>query len=183
MHFWELRTKLDNVYLLRMVIKGNTTEVERVFNPLFTSLPLFPSSPLKFYLANSVFLCFQILVVDGKSGLPVWSYELPYHMKKSDALSVLTLDKKSVFLFWANEKQSLFKSLVSAEFLSLEEAFALKPHYLIIVENNLQLYKGMKNILPILSSFSDCYVFLELWNNIFWGKYFYFCEYFPGPFL
>ncbi|XP_026559290.1 protein FAM234B [Pseudonaja textilis] len=53
----------------------------------------------------------KILVVDGKSGLPVWNYELPYHMRKSDALSVLTLDKKSVFLFWANEKQSLFKSL------------------------------------------------------------------------
>uniref|UniRef100_A0A1W7RGE7 Putative KIAA1467-like protein n=1 Tax=Agkistrodon contortrix contortrix TaxID=8713 RepID=A0A1W7RGE7_AGKCO len=53
----------------------------------------------------------KILVVDGKSGMPAWSYELPYHMRKSDALSVLTLDKKSVFLFWANEKQSLFKSL------------------------------------------------------------------------
>ncbi|XP_058046253.1 protein FAM234B isoform X3 [Ahaetulla prasina] len=53
----------------------------------------------------------KILVVDGKSGLPVWNYELPYHMRKSDALSVLTLDKKSVFLFWANEKQSFFKSL------------------------------------------------------------------------
>ncbi|XP_013907722.1 PREDICTED: uncharacterized protein KIAA1467 homolog isoform X1 [Thamnophis sirtalis] len=53
----------------------------------------------------------KILVVDGKSGLPVWNYELPYHMRKSDAQSVLTLDKKSVFLFWANEKQSLFKSL------------------------------------------------------------------------
>ncbi|XP_025019165.1 protein FAM234B isoform X2 [Python bivittatus] len=53
----------------------------------------------------------KMLVVDGKSGLPVWSYELPYHMRKSDALSVLTLDKKSVFLFWANEKQSVFKSL------------------------------------------------------------------------
>ncbi|KAM6437135.1 protein FAM234B isoform 3-T3 [Liasis olivaceus] len=53
----------------------------------------------------------KMLVVDGKSGLPVWNYELPYHMRKSDVLSVLTLDKKSVFLFWANEKQSVFKSL------------------------------------------------------------------------
>lgn len=152
-----------------------------VFNPLFTSLPLFPSSPLKFYLANSGFLCFQILVVNGKSGQPVWSYELPYHMRKSDALSVLTSDKKSVFLFWANEKQSLFKSLVSAEFLSLEEAFALKPHYLIIVENKLQLYKGMKNILPILSSFSDFMCFWAL-KQYFLGKI-YFCEYLPGPFF
>lgn len=151
--------------------------------PFFTSLPLTPLPPLKFSLVNSGFICFQILVVDGKSGLPVWNYELPYHMKKSDALSVLTLDKKSVFLFWANEKQSLFKSLVSAEFLSLEEAFALKPHYLIMFENKLQLYKGMKNILPILSSFSDFMCFRDF-ETIFLGKnYFHFCEYFPGPFL
>ncbi|XP_062989729.1 protein FAM234B isoform X1 [Elgaria multicarinata webbii] len=53
----------------------------------------------------------KLLVVDGKSGLPIWSYELPCHMKRSDALSVMTLDKKSIFLFWANEKQSLLKSL------------------------------------------------------------------------
>ncbi|KAJ7329991.1 hypothetical protein JRQ81_016165 [Phrynocephalus forsythii] len=53
----------------------------------------------------------RMLVVDGKSGIPIWTYDLPCHMKKSDALSVLTLDKKSVFLFWANEKQLLFKSL------------------------------------------------------------------------
>ncbi|XP_020643557.2 protein FAM234B isoform X1 [Pogona vitticeps] len=53
----------------------------------------------------------NLLVVDGKSGLPIWTYELPCHMKKSDALSVLTLDKKSVFLFWANEKQFPLKSL------------------------------------------------------------------------
>ncbi|XP_054845247.1 protein FAM234B isoform X2 [Eublepharis macularius] len=53
----------------------------------------------------------KVLVVDGKSGFPVWNYELPCHMKKSDALSVMTLDRKSVFLFWANEKQPLLKSL------------------------------------------------------------------------
>ncbi|XP_028602223.2 protein FAM234B isoform X2 [Podarcis muralis] len=53
----------------------------------------------------------QLLVVDGKSGEKIWSSELPCHMKKTDALSVMTLDKKSVFLFWANEKQSLLKSL------------------------------------------------------------------------
>nr|XP_034983905.1 protein FAM234B isoform X3 [Zootoca vivipara] len=53
----------------------------------------------------------QLLVVDGKSGEKIWSSELPCHMKKTDALSVMTLDKKSAFLFWANEKQSLLKSL------------------------------------------------------------------------
>lgn len=150
-------------------MKGNTTDVESVFNPFFhfSSTPP-PPSPLKFYLANSGFLRFQTLVVDGKTGLPVWNYELPYHMRKSDALSVLTLDKKSVFLFWANEKQSLFKSLVSAEFLSMEEAFALKPHYLIMVENKLQLYKGMKNILPILPFLILCVS--GTLKQYFWGK-------------
>ncbi|XP_077195377.1 protein FAM234B [Paroedura picta] len=53
----------------------------------------------------------KVLVVDGKSGNPVWSYELLCHMKKTDVLSVMTLDRKSIFLFWANEKQPLLKSL------------------------------------------------------------------------
>ncbi|KAJ6656320.1 hypothetical protein lerEdw1_003823 [Lerista edwardsae] len=52
-----------------------------------------------------------LLVVDGKSGIPIWNHSLPCHMKKSDALSVLTLDRKSVFLFWANEKQPFLESL------------------------------------------------------------------------
>ncbi|XP_043358615.1 protein FAM234B isoform X3 [Dermochelys coriacea] len=47
----------------------------------------------------------KMLVVDGKSGLPVWSYDLPCHMQESDALSVMTLERKSVFLFWADEMQ------------------------------------------------------------------------------
>uniref|UniRef100_A0A670XUL2 Family with sequence similarity 234 member B n=1 Tax=Pseudonaja textilis TaxID=8673 RepID=A0A670XUL2_PSETE len=71
----------------------------------------------------------KILVVDGKSGLPVWNYELPYHMRKSDALSVLTLDKKSVFLFWANEKQSLFKSLVSEPRPRTHHLYLLHPTF------------------------------------------------------
>ncbi|XP_053112966.1 protein FAM234B [Hemicordylus capensis] len=45
----------------------------------------------------------KLLVVDGKSGLPIWSYELPCNLTKSDALSVMTLDRKSVFLFWAEK--------------------------------------------------------------------------------
>ncbi|XP_067415762.1 protein FAM234B [Emydura macquarii macquarii] len=53
----------------------------------------------------------KVLVVDGKSGLPVWSYELPSHMQESDALSVMTLEKKSVFLFWADEMQPASQNL------------------------------------------------------------------------
>ncbi|XP_005308977.1 protein FAM234B [Chrysemys picta bellii] len=53
----------------------------------------------------------KILVVDGKSGLPVWSYDLPCHMQESDALSVMTLEKKSVFLFWADEMQPALQNL------------------------------------------------------------------------
>ncbi|TFK07309.1 dolichyl-diphosphooligosaccharide--protein glycosyltransferase subunit STT3A [Platysternon megacephalum] len=53
----------------------------------------------------------KMLVVDGKSGLPVWSYDLPCHMQESDALSVMTLEKKSVFLFWADEMQPALQNL------------------------------------------------------------------------
>ncbi|XP_074866858.1 protein FAM234B [Carettochelys insculpta] len=53
----------------------------------------------------------KMLVVDGKSGLPVWSHDLPYHMKESDALSVMTLERKSVFLFWAGEMQPALQDL------------------------------------------------------------------------
>ncbi|XP_066489734.1 protein FAM234B [Tiliqua scincoides] len=53
----------------------------------------------------------KLLAVDGKSGIPIWNHSMPCHMKKSDALSVLTLDRKSVFLFWANEKQPFLESL------------------------------------------------------------------------
>ncbi|XP_038623938.1 protein FAM234B [Tachyglossus aculeatus] len=43
----------------------------------------------------------KVLVVDGTSGATVWSARLPCHLRESDAVSVLTSDRKSVFLFWA----------------------------------------------------------------------------------
>lgn len=52
-------------------------------------------------------------MVDGKSGLPVWNQELPWQKQQLDALSVMTLDKKSVFLFWAGEAQPVLQNLVS----------------------------------------------------------------------
>lgn len=77
-------------------------------SPPHCFFPHFPN-----FVAHSVVLGFQLLVVNGRSGLPIWNYELPCHMKKADALSVMTLDGKSVFLFWANEKQPFLKILVS----------------------------------------------------------------------
>ncbi|XP_042746470.1 protein FAM234B isoform X5 [Lagopus leucura] len=53
----------------------------------------------------------KVVVVDGKSGLPVWKQELPWQKQQLDALSVMTLDKKSVFLFWADEAQPVLQSL------------------------------------------------------------------------
>ncbi|NXU56180.1 F234B protein, partial [Turnix velox] len=53
----------------------------------------------------------KMVVVDGKSGLPVWNQELSWHKQQVDALSVMTLDKKSVFLFWADEAQPMLQSL------------------------------------------------------------------------
>ncbi|XP_053798583.1 protein FAM234B isoform X2 [Vidua chalybeata] len=53
----------------------------------------------------------KVVVVDGKSGLPVWNQELPWQRQQLDALSVMTLDKKSVFLFWADETQPVLQSL------------------------------------------------------------------------
>ncbi|XP_067167315.1 protein FAM234B isoform X3 [Apteryx mantelli] len=53
----------------------------------------------------------KVVVIDGKSGLPVWNQEFPWQKQDLDALSVMTLDKKSVFLFWADEAQSVLQSL------------------------------------------------------------------------
>uniref|UniRef100_A0A8C8R6G1 Family with sequence similarity 234 member B n=1 Tax=Pelusios castaneus TaxID=367368 RepID=A0A8C8R6G1_9SAUR len=53
----------------------------------------------------------KVLVVDGKSGVLIWSYEFPSHMQESDALSVMTLERKSVFLFWADEIQPALQNL------------------------------------------------------------------------
>ncbi|XP_019370468.1 PREDICTED: protein FAM234B isoform X2 [Gavialis gangeticus] len=53
----------------------------------------------------------KVVVVDGKTGLPIWSHNLPCRMQESDALSVMTLDRKSVFLFWADEIQPASQSL------------------------------------------------------------------------
>ncbi|XP_064276028.1 protein FAM234B [Passer domesticus] len=53
----------------------------------------------------------KVVVIDGKSGLPVWNQELPWQRQQLDALSVMTLDKKSVFLFWADETQPVLRSL------------------------------------------------------------------------
>ncbi|XP_063252209.1 protein FAM234B isoform X3 [Prinia subflava] len=53
----------------------------------------------------------KVMVIDGKSGLPVWNQELPWHRQQLDPLSVMTLDKKSVFLFWADETQPVLQSL------------------------------------------------------------------------
>ncbi|XP_025060597.1 protein FAM234B [Alligator sinensis] len=53
----------------------------------------------------------RVVVVDGKTGLPIWSHNLPCRMQESDALSVMTLDRKSVFLFWADEIQPASQSL------------------------------------------------------------------------
>lgn len=72
-------------------------------------------------------------MVDGKSGLPVWNQELPWHRQQLDALSVMTLDKKSVFLFWADEMQPMLRSLVSTHlFFTLRflcEAHAVSVSY------------------------------------------------------
>lgn len=69
-----------------------------------------PEHPLTLHL----FLYLEVVVVDGKSGLPVWKQELPWQKQQLDALSVMTLDKKSVFLFWADEAQPVLHSLVSS---------------------------------------------------------------------
>ncbi|XP_025034403.2 protein FAM234B isoform X3 [Pelodiscus sinensis] len=53
----------------------------------------------------------KMLVVDGKSGLSIWSYDLPCHLQESDVLSVMTLERKSVFLFWADEMQPELQNL------------------------------------------------------------------------
>ncbi|XP_040411178.1 protein FAM234B isoform X1 [Cygnus olor] len=53
----------------------------------------------------------KVVVIDGKSGIPVWNQELPWQKQQLDALSVMTLDKKSVFLFWADEAQPVLQSL------------------------------------------------------------------------
>ncbi|XP_008941448.1 PREDICTED: uncharacterized protein KIAA1467 homolog, partial [Merops nubicus] len=52
----------------------------------------------------------KVVVVDGRSGLPLWKQELPWQKQQLDALSVMTLDKKSVFLFWADEAQPVLQS-------------------------------------------------------------------------
>uniref|UniRef100_A0A8D0GI60 Family with sequence similarity 234 member B n=1 Tax=Sphenodon punctatus TaxID=8508 RepID=A0A8D0GI60_SPHPU len=74
----------------------------------------------------------KVLVVDGKSGFPVWSYELPCHMQKSDALSVMTLDRKSAFLFWADELQPALQSLEPGprtEHRGLHHLYLLHPTF------------------------------------------------------
>ncbi|NXV05150.1 F234B protein, partial [Cettia cetti] len=53
----------------------------------------------------------KVMVIDGKSGLPLWNQELPWQRQQLDALSVMTLDKISVFLFWADETQPVLQSL------------------------------------------------------------------------
>ncbi|XP_054939515.1 protein FAM234B-like isoform X2 [Physeter macrocephalus] len=41
------------------------------------------------------------MVVDGDSGMVVWSYSAPCHMEETPATSAAAVDQKSVFLFWA----------------------------------------------------------------------------------
>ncbi|NXA54359.1 F234B protein, partial [Nothocercus julius] len=53
----------------------------------------------------------KVVVIDGKSGFPVWNQEFPWQKQDLDALTVMTLDKKSVFLFWADEGQSVLQTL------------------------------------------------------------------------
>ncbi|NWY05232.1 F234B protein, partial [Nothoprocta ornata] len=53
----------------------------------------------------------KVVVIDGKSGFPVWNQEFPWQKQDLDALTVMTLEKKSVFLFWADEGQSLLQTL------------------------------------------------------------------------
>lgn len=77
--------------------------------------------------------CLEVMVVDGKSGLPLWNQELPWQKQQLDALSVMTLDKKSVFLFWADEAQPVLQSLVSKHpFFTLRfvsEAYVVSVFY------------------------------------------------------
>ncbi|XP_056655147.1 protein FAM234B isoform X2 [Monodelphis domestica] len=43
----------------------------------------------------------KVVVVDGNSGTIIWNSSFSCHMKESAAISVMTSDQKSVFLFWA----------------------------------------------------------------------------------
>ncbi|NXE25795.1 F234B protein, partial [Ardeotis kori] len=69
----------------------------------------------------------KVMVIDGKSGLPVWNQELPWQKQQLDALSVMTLDKKSVFLFWADEAQPMLQSLQQPERPGLHHLYLLHP--------------------------------------------------------
>lgn len=100
------------------------------------------------------------MVIDGKSGLPVWNQELPWQRQQLDALSVMTLDRKSVFLFWADETQRVLKSLVSTHpFFTLKflwETHATSVLFLLSVKLNLTCKKPVRDIsyFDILTSLS-----------------------------
>lgn len=91
-------------------------------------------------------------MIDGKSGLPVWNQELPWQKQQLDALSVMTLDKKSVFLFWADETQPVLRSLVSMHlFFTLRflcEAHAVSVFFPIVIElEPMRMLSGTSHIL------------------------------------
>lgn len=60
---------------------------------------------------------FQVIVIDGSTSDPLWEQEISWHEheKETEALSLLTTDGKSVFLFWG-EDVVLGNSSVSSGF-------------------------------------------------------------------
>ncbi|OCT85337.1 protein FAM234B [Xenopus laevis] len=44
----------------------------------------------------------RIVIIDGTSGVPLWEWEVPWHVKEAAAASVPTSDGKSAFVFWGD---------------------------------------------------------------------------------
>lgn len=47
-----------------------------------------------------IYNVFQVAVIDGSTSALLWEWEIPWHERDVKALSLLTADGKSVFLFW-----------------------------------------------------------------------------------
>ncbi|XP_030063467.1 protein FAM234B [Microcaecilia unicolor] len=78
----------------------------------------------------------KVLVIDGKSGLLVWSSEVPWRRKQSLAASVLTTDRRSAFLFWGEETLpgvNRSEQATEVKFQGHQHLYLLHPSYPMVV--------------------------------------------------
>nr|XP_033785230.1 protein FAM234B [Geotrypetes seraphini] len=78
----------------------------------------------------------KVVVIDGKSGLPVWSSEVPWHRKQCLAASVMTTDRRSAFLFWGEETQpgvNRSEQTTEVKFQEHQHLYLVHPSYPMVI--------------------------------------------------